>query len=242
MTEWYKTVGNERIGPVRVVIQKNEPWFIARDITTALGHRNPAATIRICCKSSKLLKTTVEVVAAFPTFPPRGMLIIPESDVFTLIDRSELISGEEKEKIITSFQRNGFLQHVSFYSRLEIEFLYVLEEMLKPMGIVGRRQFAIGKYLIDFYIPSLKAAIEYDENGHQHYDSDKEQQREDFIKTELNCRIIRVSSKDSHYWNVGKIISKLLLEEELVLGGGFMEEYRRPRLRRRKNATLRLVA
>ena len=68
-------------------------------------------------------------------------------------------------------------------------------DFLKNYEIKFQRQKAIGKYIVDFYCPSLKLAIEID--GNQHYS--KEGIEKDKIRTEeinkQGVQIIRITNK-----------------------------------------------
>lgn len=92
---------------------------------------------------------------------------------------------------------------------LEYAFLDVLEDALKPFKIYGERQYKVLNYRIDFYIPSLKIAIEYDENNHSNYSYEDQELRQSMIQKELGCKFIRVSDKNSHFYNVGLILKEL---------------------------------
>ncbi len=61
-------------------------------------------------------------------------------------------------------------------------------------GIKFRRQFPVGKYIVDFYAPEYRLAIEAD--GGQHYE-DKGKQRDDLRTRELSnlgVQILRFSN------------------------------------------------
>lgn len=93
--------------------------------------------------------------------------------------------------------------------REEIEFIDQLEDALKPFDIKGQRQYRVLKYRIDYYIPSLQIAIEYDENNHSYYSYDSEEGRQKEIENELGCRFIRVSNDKSHSYNIGLVIKNI---------------------------------
>jgi very-short-patch-repair endonuclease len=76
---------------------------------------------------------------------------------------------------------------------------------LKPI-----RQFPIGKYRIDLYFPKEKIAVECDEKGHTDRDPIYEQQREEFIKDQLNCKFFRYNP-DCKKFNIYKTIQKLMV-------------------------------
>lgn len=80
---------------------------------------------------------------------------------------------------------------------------------MKPFDIKGQRQYRVLKYRIDYYIPSLQIAIEYDENNHSYYSYDSEEGRQKEIENELGCRFIRVSNDKSHSYNIGLVIKNI---------------------------------
>ena len=91
----------------------------------------------------------------------------------------------------------------------EIRFLDILEEALKPFNIKGVRQYTVLKYRIDYYIPSLNIAIEYDENNHKYYSYEEHQGRQKEIEEKIGCRFIRVSDEETHFYNVGYVIKEM---------------------------------
>ena len=122
--------------------------------------------------------------------------------VVYLIQNSHM-SITEKEKYLSLFNINV----VS--TRKEIEFLDQLEESLKPFNIKGIRQYHILSYRIDYYIPSLNIAIEYDENDHKNYTYEQHEGRQKEIEKELNCKFIRVSNKNTNSYNIGLVIKDI---------------------------------
>ena len=94
-----KIFENSGFGAVRVVDVNGEPWFVASDIAKALGYVDPAQAVRDNCK--KVNKITQQVSETFSVHtPPRNILIIPESDVYRLIMRSNL-KNEDVERFQT---------------------------------------------------------------------------------------------------------------------------------------------
>lgn len=91
-----------------------------------------------------------------------------------------------------------------------ISFVNDLEEFLSAFNVKGIAQYKIDdKYRIDYYIPDLKIAIEYDESGHKDYDREKERMREEYIKNKLGCKFIRVPDDNSDIKNIGIITKEL---------------------------------
>ncbi len=99
----------EEFGQVRIVDQAGEPWFVANDIASALEYENLSRDVQRHCKHVKLLKST----AAVPlTDSPRGINIIPESDVYRLIMRSNLPKAAEFqdwvcEEVLPAIRKTG---------------------------------------------------------------------------------------------------------------------------------------
>ena len=63
----------------------------------------------------------------------------------------------------------------------------------------SKREYKHNTYRIDLYFIDHKLAIECDENGHKHYDQNKEKIRERFLAKELGCRFIRFNPDDSNF-------------------------------------------
>ena len=100
---------NEEFGSVRVFMQGNEPWFFASDIAKALGYSNPSRSVQDHCKHAELFRTTNTVGL---DINPRGELVIPESDVYRLIMRSNLPNAERfqdwvVEEVLPSIRKTG---------------------------------------------------------------------------------------------------------------------------------------
>lgn len=98
---------------------------------------------------------------------------------------------------------------VQIKTRKELEFLDKLETSLIPFNIKGINQYTALNYRIDYYIPSLNIAIEYDENDHKNYSYEAHKGRQKEIEEELGCRFIRVSDKNSDEYNIGLVIKEI---------------------------------
>ena len=94
-------------------------------------------------------------------------------------------------------------------SRKEIEFLDQLEQALQPFNIKGIRQYNILSYRIDYYIPSINIAIEYDENNHRDYSYETHEGRQKEIENQLKCRFIRISDDNTNSYNIGFVIKNI---------------------------------
>ena len=92
-------------------------------------------------------------------------------------------------------------------SRFEISFIEDLEEALYEINIKdGIKQFNVDdKYRVDYYIPSLNFAVEYDES-HHNYTIEEDSYREEYIIEKIKCKFIRCCYKDSNIKNVVKVL------------------------------------
>lgn len=96
-------------------------------------------------------------------------------------------------------------------TRFEVSFGNILIPILDELGLDVEKQLVVGDYRIDFYIPKLKVAIEYDEEQHNNPQSIfADKTREEYLNRVLGCKFIRVSFEDSDAVNVGKVLSKIV--------------------------------
>lgn len=100
---------NPEFGKVRVFMRDGKPWFVAADVASALGYENSSRDIQRHCKYVELLKSTESVDMEIA---PRGFLIIPESDVYRLVMRSNMPRAEEFqdwvcEKVLPEIRETG---------------------------------------------------------------------------------------------------------------------------------------
>lgn len=124
-----------------------------------------------------------------------------------LINSAKTISSKCKCQLI---QCLGLDNRIEVIGRREVEFIEELELALRPFGLEGLKQYSILNYRVDFYIPELNIAIEYDENNHQNYTYEKHEGRQLKIEKELGCKFIRVSDKHSNAYNIGLVIKEML--------------------------------
>ena len=133
---------NDEFGEVRTVEIDGKPYFLARDIASALGYVDTAQAVRNHCKG------VVEM-----TTPSNGgnqiAKFIPEGDIYRLIIRSNLPKAEQFEKwvfdeVIPQIRKTGGYQLPQTFSEAlqlaadqakEIERLEAENKMLEPKGI-----------------------------------------------------------------------------------------------------------
>ena len=77
---------------VRTVWHEGNVWFVAKDVAECLGFIHPQSAIIDHCNHAKVLKGGETPLL---TSSPRGINIIPESDVYRLVMRSNLPAAEQ---------------------------------------------------------------------------------------------------------------------------------------------------
>lgn len=104
--------------------------------------------------------------------------------------------------------------NVVLKNRAEIEFIETLKEIFSPLNIAIKEQYLVESYRIDAYIEKYNIAIEFDETYHN-YQKDKDEEREQFIKNQLNCTFVRCSDKNSINYNIGLVIKQIFENIEI---------------------------
>ena len=186
---------------VRVVEINGEPWLVGKDVAEVLGYARPTKTIQdhVDEEDKKSIKI-VDSIGRLQNTP-----VINERGVYCLLQRSRL-SNIQKQELLSSL---NLKEKFVLTSRKEIEFIDQLEETLKPFNLIGIRQYKINSYRIDYYIPSLNLAIEYDENDHQGYSYEAHEGRQKEIEDTLKCRFIRVTDNNTNNFNIGLVLKEM---------------------------------
>lgn len=94
---------------VRTVWHEGNIWFVAKDVAECLGYAVVEKAIRMHCNHVKTLKQS-EMDGL--TSSPRGINIIPESDVYRLVMRSKLPAAEQFqawvcEEVLPTIRKTG---------------------------------------------------------------------------------------------------------------------------------------
>lgn len=192
---------NEELGmKVQVVEIDGEPWLVGKDVAEVLGYSNTAKAIRDHVDIEDKLMHKINTSGQ-----NRRMIVINESGVLSLIQRSRLRNTQKQELIKSLNLKEKFV----LTSRKEIEFIDQLEETLKPFNLIGIRQYKINSYRVDYYIPSLNLVIEYDENDHRGYSYEAHEGRQKEIEDTLKCRFIRVTDDNTNNFNIGLVLKEM---------------------------------
>ena len=189
---------------VRVVEINGEPWLVGKDVAEVLGYSNSSKAVLNHVDPEDKIMEMIPHSQNSKVVKTRTALI-NERGVLSLLQRSRLRNTQKQELIKSLNLKEKFV----LTSRKEIEFIDQLEETLKPFNLIGIRQYKINSYKIDYYIPSLNLAIEYDENDHKSYSYEAHEGRQKEIEDTLKCRFIRVTDDNTNNFNIGLVLKEM---------------------------------
>ena len=195
----------KEFGEVRATSIDGEAYLMLADVCRVLGIKNSRqAKTRLSEKGVINLKVETNGGIQKADF-------IDKKSLFELISNSSKFTYNKKIELFNHF---GIDEKILKKERKEVKFIELLEEFLSEYNIKGIKQYPVFNYRIDYYIPELKLAIEYDEDNHKHYTYKNQELRQLKIKNELNCKFIRLSDSVSDIKNIAKV-SKHLKDMEV---------------------------
>ncbi len=213
---------NEKFGEIRAVEIEGHNWFIGKDTVEALGYdlktHSYTKYINKYCDTEDIKNYNKETQFQYvfgldyKELGQRGGLLINEFAIQDLISNCKTKSEQYLYDFIQwLLSENLITPKLSIHTRKEIEFLDELEDALSPFNIKGIRQYSVidNKYRIDYYIPSLNIAIEYDENNHRYYSYEKHEGRQKEVEDQLKCKFIRVNDNNTNSYNIGFVIKNI---------------------------------
>lgn len=131
----------------RVITGSNgEPWFIAKDVADCLGYADPAQVVKqLCKKAVNFTNGSKTVVNEIKELHRTKSLIIPESDVYRLIMRSNLPSAEDFqtlvcEEILPTIRKTGsYSAQLKNDSQKVVKEFKAMLELSKAFGLKGNQ-------------------------------------------------------------------------------------------------------
>ena len=97
MNEIIKVFNNAIFGNVRIILQDNEPWFVAKDVTNILGYQNSSKAISDHVDADDKLNNET-----LSSLGQRGGWLINESGLYSLILSSKLPNAKQFKRWVTS--------------------------------------------------------------------------------------------------------------------------------------------
>lgn len=115
-----KIFENEQFGKVRAVKINEEPWFVGKDVAAALGYNDTKSALKdhVDVEDKQIVQrgqiATLDV-------PNRGMTIINESGLYSLVMSSKLPSAKAFKRWVTSEILPSIRKHGAYVTPLTLE-------------------------------------------------------------------------------------------------------------------------
>ena len=170
---------------VEVIEIEGRVLFNARDVGKILNMSDSTIRQAICKMNQKqviLLKNSDIQNINFRKLNNRGENFLTKDGIYKIISSSNKMTYERKVELLNFF---GIEEIVPLFERKECLFVEQLEEFLSEYNLKGIKQYPILNYRIDYYIPQIKLAIEYDENNHNSYSYEAQEGRQKQIEKNL---------------------------------------------------------
>lgn len=206
-------------GEVNTNIYENEShemFMTARQLSKCLGYAGKTGIDNLIARHKHLKNGDFSVVTRVVSTDGKkySTRMFSYKGILGIINYSSVSATRKSEFLNWVNKVNGKQLFTVIDARKEIYFLDKLEPFLKVFNITGARQYKVLDYRIDFYIPSLNIAIEYDETAHQYYSYEQQGLRQELIENALHCRFIRLSDKDADEVNLARVIKEIYNIEE----------------------------
>ena len=166
---------------VEAIKHNGKKWRNEKDLEKALRYKNLASN-KTQYYSDKFKKRRCEMQDC-EDFLPCRKIIAEELAVHLITDIKTIKAGELK--INLGFNQIDPVMTKQRVISLRLKMLFSNEEIIE--------YFSALNYLIDFYFPKYKLAIEVDELGHKDKDQTKEKKRRKDLKEYLDCTFIRIN-------------------------------------------------
>ena len=167
-----------------------EPLFVAKDVCAVLEYKDPTTAVRSHCRGVLLQQPIPDALGRM-----QQTRVLTADDVAALAAGSTLPGAKEAARDLLGAM--GVPHVVIKKERDELAFgEEVVERLFSGYTII--RQFPVfgGKYRIDWYVPELRLAIEFDEAHHASpSNAAADAARQSEIEAALGCRFLRYSQK-----------------------------------------------
>lgn len=102
---------------IRTVTINGEPWFVAKDIASILGYKDPKNTVKNRCKRGRVS----EIPHPQNSEKSLEVMVIPESDIYRLIIGSKLPSAQKFESWVMDDILHSIRKHGAYMTNEVIE-------------------------------------------------------------------------------------------------------------------------
>ena len=179
---------------IQIKVVNNEPWFLAADIAKALAVKDTSRMI----DNARVKENEKNI---FPNKTRGG----EQKQIFvTRLGLKKVLANSKKANAAQLSESLGL--EMCIYIKVEASHIGNIRKAFKD--ILSIDEYAVGKYNVDLYFPSLNLVIECDQNNHNHYNRQTEKERENYIKDKLGCTFIRFNPDEPGFM-IGDVIYKI---------------------------------
>lgn len=123
---------NPEFGSIRVVLKDEEPWFAGKDVAEVLGYKNTKdALANHIDDEDKAIIQRSQITTLNISIPNRGLTIINESGLYSLILSSKLPQAKAFKRWVTSEVLPAIRKHGGYLTPDKVE-----ETLLNPDTII----------------------------------------------------------------------------------------------------------
>ena len=179
---------------IQITVVNNEPWFLAADIAKALAVKDTSRMI----DNARVKENEKNI---FPNKTRGG----EQKQIFvTRLGLKKVLANSKKANAAQLSESLGL--EMCIYTKVEASHIGNIRKAFKD--VLSIDEYAVGKYNVDLYFPSLNLVIECDQNNHNDYNKQTEKEREDYIKDKLGCTFIRFNPDEPGFM-IGDVIYKI---------------------------------
>ena len=172
-----------------LILPNGEPGFVGKDVAERLGYADTSDAVKRHCKGEKMHAKIRSNGGA------QKFRVISVDDFVSMAVGSTLPGAKEFAESVCGAL--GLPSLVLKRKRAEVVFgEEIVERLFSGYTII--RQFPVfgGKYRIDWYVPELRLAVEFDEAHHAtSSNAAADAARQSEIEAALGCRFLRYSQK-----------------------------------------------
>ena len=195
------------------------PYFCYKDVSDILGYKNSKDALyrhvdgddKISLQELKSLRKGTKGTFLGSNKPLNyhdgKAVYISKKGLEQLVSKSKVCGPDVLQKLVEAFNLN-----LSITPRKEHVHLEAIEQSFSEVEMF--KQFKVGTYRVDLYIEEYDLVVECDEYNHSERDPQKEKEREEFIRSELDCEFIRFNP-DCKNFSIFKVIGNI---HKFILG------------------------
>ena len=163
-------------------------WINEKALEKALGYKNLAGN-KTQYYSNEFKKRRYGIQDC-ENFQPCRKLITEQLAVYLIIDMKTVKAGELKIKL--GFNQLDPMMNKQQATDVRLRKFFSNKETIEDFSALN--------YLIDFYFPKYKLAIEVDELGHKDRDQTKENKRQNNLKEYFDYKFIRINTDEENFY------------------------------------------